>query len=132
MTQENEENAESSLPQYRVNQLHSERRGNQPVTDFDGLVTHHPIANAGARIVSGVPVQVENATKRSYGVIGGEIQEIETSRTDGGPASVLQEDQILLVKDFMLEDSRIVAGGRRVRDVDVPSPLPGYVNRINS
>lgn len=132
MTQDNNENAEPALPQYRVIQLYSLQQGNQPVSDFDGLVTHHPIGNAQARVVSGVPVQVENARTRSYGVIGGEIQEIETRRTDGGPASALQEDQVLLTKDFMLEDSRIVAGGRGVRDVDVPSPFAGYVNRIES
>ena len=132
MMQNNNENAGPALPQYRVIQLNSLRHGNQPVADFDGLVTHHPIGNAQARVVSGVPVQVEDATTRSYGVIGGEIQEIETRRTDGGPASALQEDQVLLTKDFMLEDSRIVAGDRGVRDVDVPSPFAGYVNRIDS
>nr|WP_312318772.1 XVIPCD domain-containing protein [Stenotrophomonas sp.] len=123
---------EPSLPHYRLIQLHSPRLGNQAVQDLDGLVTHHPGANARARIEDGVPVGVEDARRRSYGVVGGEIQELETRRTDGGTASALGEDQILLTKDFILEDSRIPSGGRGVREVDVPSPVEGYVGRVSA
>ncbi|MBV6884021.1 hypothetical protein [Xanthomonas euvesicatoria] len=35
-------------------------------------------ANARAQVVDGIPVNVENPRTRSYGVIGGEIQELET------------------------------------------------------
>lgn len=126
-----DDQATQPLPHYRVTQLHSPQRGNQPVADLEGLVTHHPGANARARVDDGVPVGVENARRRSYGVIGGEIQELETRRTDGGRASALGEDQVLLTKDFMLEDSRIPVGGRGVRDVDVPSPFAGYVGRVS-
>ncbi|HST44730.1 MAG TPA: XVIPCD domain-containing protein [Luteimonas sp.] len=101
------------------------------MADLEGLVTHHPGANARARVVDGVPLDVENPRTRSYGVVGGEIQELETRRTDGGPASALQEDQILLTKDFMLEDSRIPPGGVNARAVDVPSPVSGYIARVD-
>lgn len=120
-----------ALPHYRVVQLHSPQRGNQPVADLEGLVTHHPGSNARARMDDGVPVGVENPRTRSYGVIGGEIQELETRRTDGGPASALGEHQVLLTKDFILEDSRIPVGGRRAREVDVPSPFAGYIQRVS-
>ena len=120
------------LPHYRVEQLHSRRLGNEPVADLDGLVTHHPIANAAANIERGAPMGVEDARRRSYGVIGGELQELETRRTDGGNRSVLGEHQVLLIKDFMLEDSRIPSGGAGARAVDVPAPFAGYVNRVDA
>ncbi|WP_372357195.1 XVIPCD domain-containing protein [Xanthomonas sp. NCPPB 3443] len=115
-----------------MQQFHSPRLGNQRVEDFEGLVTHHPGANARAQVVDGIPVNVENPRTRSYGVIGGEIQELETRRTDGGPSSALGADQVLLTKDFMLEDSRIPPGGANVRAVDVPSPVAGYVARVDA
>lgn len=119
-----------ALPPYRVAQLHSERFGNQAVIDFDGLVTHHPIANEDARIRNGLVTGAESPATRSYGVIGGEIEELETLRTDRDRS--LGESQVLLVKDFMLEDSRIAAGGRGVRDVDVPSPFAGYIGEVSA
>ena len=124
-------NGQEPVP-YRLQQLYSARLGNRAVEDLEGLVIHHPVANAGAQVVDGVPVNVENSRTRSYGVIGGEIQELETRRTDGGPASALREDQVLLTKDFMLEDSRIASSGVGVRAVDVPSPVAGYVARVDS
>lgn len=126
-----DEQTQQALPHYRVTQLHSPQRGNQPVADLEGLVTHHPGSNARARVDDGVPVGVENPRTRSYGVVGGEIQELETRRTDGGPASALREHQVLLTKDFMLEDSRIPVSARGVREVDVPSPFAGYVQRVS-
>ncbi|RYF48252.1 MAG: hypothetical protein EOO38_10515, partial [Cytophagaceae bacterium] len=131
MAQEDRITTQADLPHYRVNQLHSFRLGNRPVANFDDLVTHHPIANAEAGVLSGVPVRVEEPRRRSHGLIGGEMQEVETARTDGGTASVLQEHQVLLMKDFLLEDSRIAAWGRGVRAVDVPSPCAGYINAVN-
>jgi hypothetical protein len=122
------------LPHYRVIQLGAPNRNgaqrNEAVTDLDSLVTHHPGANARAEIVDGVPVNVENPRTRSYAVIGAELQEIETRRTDEYRS--LGPDQVLLIKDFMLEDSRIASGGRGVRDVDVPSPVAGYVGRVDA
>lgn len=122
------------LPHYRVVQLGPPNRngvqGNIAVTDLDSLVTHHPGANSAAQVVDGVPVNVENPRGRSYAVIGGELQEIEARRTDEYRA--LGSDQVLLVKDFMLEDSRIASGGRGVRDVDVPSPTAGYIGRVDN
>lgn len=102
---------------------------NIPFDDLAGLVTHHPNANRRAHLVDGMPRGVENGARRSYGVVGGEIQEIETARTDEYRA--LRADQVLLVKDFILEDSRVPSGGAGVREVDVPSPVAGYVGRID-
>lgn len=39
---------------------------------------------------------------------------------------------MLLIKDFILEDSRIVSGGANVRAVDVPAPVAGYVARVDA
>ena len=116
-----------ALPHYRL--IQKGVTVNIPASDLESLVTHHPGANRNAFFRDGVPVGVENADRRSYGMVGGELQELETRRTDGGARSVLAEHQVLLVKDFMLEDSRIQSGGAGVRDVDVPSPVAGYVGR---
>lgn len=125
---------ETDTAPYRLLQLGApDRRGvqrNERFGDLDGLVTHHPGANRHAHLVDGVPQRVENAARRSYGVIGGEIQELETLRTDEYRS--LRADQVLLVKDFILEDSRVAPGGAGVRDVDVPSPMPGYVGRVDA
>ena len=123
---------EVNLPNYRLLQLGAPNRAgdqrNEQFDDLDDLVTHHPSANHRARVVQGVPVHVEHPSTRSHAVIGGEIQEIETARTD--EYNALGQDQILLIKDFMLKDSRLAPpGSRGVRDVDVPSPLAGYVGR---
>lgn len=115
------------LPHYRL--IQKGVTVNIPASDLESLVTHHPGANRNAVFRDGVPIGVENAGRRSYGMVGGELQELETRRTDGGARSVLGENQVLLIKDFMLEDSRIQSGGAGVRDVDVPSPVAGYVGR---
>jgi len=86
MSQEDQLQEQEGLPRYRVQQLHSRRLGNERVDSLDELVTHHPIGNARARIERGVPVDVENSRTRSYGVVGGEIQELETQPTNGGAA----------------------------------------------
>jgi peptidoglycan hydrolase-like protein with peptidoglycan-binding domain len=115
------------LPHYRL--IQKGVNANIPASDLESLVTHHPGANRNAVFRDGVPTGVENPDRRSYGMVGGELQELETQRTDGGARSVLGEHQVLLIKDFMLEDSRIQSGGAGVRDVDVPSPVAGYVGR---
>lgn len=115
------QDAVEALPHYRVIQKNVVR--NSDVTDFESLVTHHPADNSSARIVDGVVIRGEEG--RRHAVIGGEIQEIEVqtrANTYG-----LKPDQVLIKKDFMLEDSRIAPFGRGVRDVDLPSPVAGYV-----
>lgn len=114
-----------TLPAYRLIQ-----KGvvtNIPVTDFDSLVTHHPDDNSDAGLLNGVVVNAERT--REHGLVDSEIQEIEvwTPQRSFG----LTPDQVLLKKDFMLEDSRLPTGARGVRDVDVPSPLAGYVGKRN-
>ncbi|TXH68707.1 MAG: peptidoglycan-binding protein [Lysobacteraceae bacterium] len=126
--------SDENLPRYRVIQLGSPNRNGQQtnvgVTDLDSLVTHHPGSNAGARLVDGVPTGVENPRTRSYGVIGGEIQELETARTD--EYGTLKPNQVLMVKDFILENANQRSGTQGVRNVDVPSPVAGYVGRVDA
>jgi peptidoglycan hydrolase-like protein with peptidoglycan-binding domain len=109
------------LPHYRVIQKDVAR--NTSVTDFESLVTHHPADNSAARILDGVVIRGEEG--RRHAVVGGEIQEIEVPTR--GNTYVLKPDQVLIKKDFMLEDSRIASFGRGVRDVDLPSPVAGYI-----
>ena len=119
---------------YRLLQLGApDRNGvqrNESFNDLEDLVTHHPGKNRNAEVVNGVVVRGEKPEKRSHAVVGSEIQEIELARTDEyhalGPA------QVLLVKDFLLEDSRIASGQRGVREVDVPAPLAGYIGRVDT
>lgn len=129
MSEQTVDRQAADLPPYRVVQYRSRAIGNGAVADFEGLVTHHPDANASARLVNGVLRDVEQPAKRSHALIGGEVQEVETRRTDGGSASAVDEHQVLLTKDLILEDSRIPSGGTNVRNVDVPSPFTGYVGR---
>jgi len=125
---------ERNLPHYRLLQLGAPDRNrvqrNEEFNDLDGLVTHHPDANRNADVLNGVVVQPENSVTRTYAVVGGEIQEIEAARTDEYRA--LGRDQVLLVKDFILEDSRIGSGQRGVRQVDVPAPMAGYIGRVDA
>ncbi|GAB3380115.1 XVIPCD domain-containing protein [Lysobacter fragariae] len=117
--------APEPLPRYRL--IQKGHIVNIPVTDFDSLVTHHPDDNIRASVVNGVVISGERG--RRHAVIGGEIQEIEVrtaQRTYG-----LTPDQVLLKKDFMLEDSRIASGAAGVRNVDVPAPLAGYIGDRN-
>lgn len=119
----------TDLPNYRLIQLEWDaRRGlfNDGVSDFEELVTHHPQSNRNATIQNGVVVGGEPG--RRHGVVGGEIQEIEVATRQNTYG--LGPDQVLLKKDFMLEDSRIASGGAGVRNVDVPSPIAGYVGNV--
>ena len=120
-----------TLPHYRLIQLEwNNRRGyyNDAVADFEDLVTHHPNANRNAALRDGVVIDGESG--RRHAVIGGGIQEIAVPTA--GRTFGLSPDQVLIKKDFMLEDSRIASGGRGVRDVDVPSPIAGYVGQVNA
>src|SRR3546814_14363936 len=54
-----------------------------------------------------------------------DLQETETPRTDEYHS--LKSDQVLLIKDFILED--VPAAGVCTRVVDVPAPVAGYVSR---
>lgn len=116
-------------PTYRVTQLYSWKMGNRPVEDLGGLVGHHPGENAKARVVGGIVIDAEKPHSRSHGVLAGEIEELETRQTDVR-ASAIGPDQVLLIKDFILEDSRIPPFGKGARDVDVPAPFAGYVGRV--
>ena len=110
---------------YVLKQLVYDRSGlrNEPATDLESLVTHHPVANRNAHMEDGVLQGVENPRRRSHAVIGGEFQEVEAARTD--EYRDLSSSQVLLVKDFILEDPQ---GHRRV---DVPAPIAGYVGRVD-
>lgn len=98
---------------------------NGPVADLDSLHTHHPKRNFSGGLVGGLPVNAENTTTRSYAVIGGEFQEVLDHRVDKYRS--LHPDQVLLIKDFILDDTT-VADTRRV---DVPSPVAGVVGRVD-
>lgn len=117
-------------PRYRVIQLvWDKRRGyrNESVDGFDDLVTHHPNSNRDARIEHGVVVGGQPG--RRLAVVGGEFQEVEVARP--GRDFGLGRDQVLLKKDFILEDSRLPAGPAS-RAVDVPSPASGVVGTVNA
>ncbi|MEI2431541.1 peptidoglycan-binding domain-containing protein [Lysobacter yananisis] len=116
---------------YRVEQLGPPRgraglQVNEPVADFDGLATHHPGDNRRARLQNGLVVDGQSG--RLHAFISGEIQEIEMAR-GGRDFQGLKPDQVLLKKDFLLEDSTEPRGAGR--DVDVPSPMDGYVQRVS-
>lgn len=118
------------LPNYRVIQLEWDtQRGfrNEAVEDFERLVTHHPNSNGRARLVDGVVVDGQRG--RTLAVVGGEIQEIEVAR-DGRDFG-LRPDQVLIKKDFMLEDSRLPTGPGS-RELDVPSPVAGVIGTVNA
>jgi peptidoglycan hydrolase-like protein with peptidoglycan-binding domain len=116
---------------YRVRQLgRPDAQGTQrnvSVSDLESLTTHHPGRNASARLVDGVAVNAENADRRSYGVIGGEFQELQSRRTDRSYDSIA-DDQILIVKDFILDDM----SATHTRRVDVPSPVAGVIGRVDA
>lgn len=116
---------------YRVIQLGAPRgpsgaQSNEPVEDFDDLVTHHPGSNRNAEMQDGVIVDGQRG--RALGYIDGEMQEIEVAR--GGRTFGLKPDQVLEKKDFILEDPNPSRLGE-VRAVDVPSPIAGYIGRVS-
>ncbi len=117
---------------YRVMQLGTPREAsnvqfNEPVTDFDSLVTHHPRDNSKARMQDGV--FVDGQAGRVHALIGGTIEEIEISR-DGITYS-LRPHQVLIKKDFMLENPNLPQWTKKARLVDVPSPVAGCIGRVD-
>lgn len=119
-----------ALRSYRVTQYALPDKERPPrnigVTDLESLVTHHLLANRNGRLVDGLPAEVENEEARSYAVVGGELQEVKVLRTDRKYRS-LAPDQVLLIKDFILDDPS-AADSRRV---DVPAPVAGIVGRVD-
>jgi Putative peptidoglycan binding domain len=122
---------------YRVRQLVHDAAGtrNEDVVNPEDLVTHHPTANRGAHMRDGVILGVEDLQPnyrrgdRSYAYIGSEYQEIIDSQVDA--YRTLKPDQVLLVKDFILEDPQ-PARGVGNREVDVPSPVAGYISLVRA
>lgn len=122
---------------YRVRQLVHDAAGtrNEDVVAPDDLVTHHPFSNRDAHMRDGVILGVEDLNPnyrrgdRSYAYIGGEYQEIIDAQVDA--YRNLKPDQVLLVKDFILEDPQPARGDSN-RAVDVPSPVAGYVSQVRA
>jgi len=100
---------------------------NEPVTDFNSLVTHHPRDNRNARMQDGV--FVDGQAGRIHALIGGAIEEIEVAR--GAVTYSLKPHQVLLKKDFMLEDPNLPQWTKEARHVDVPSPVTGYIGHVD-
>ena len=100
---------------------------NRPVIDFDDLEMHHPRDNRNARMQDGV--FVDGQPGRIQVVVDGAIEEVEISR--GGRTHGLKPHQVLLKKDFILENPNIPKESRRARIVDVPSPMSGYIGRVD-
>lgn len=118
------ENARTyQVKQYSYDGEHGER--NTDVRSYDDLATHHPMANFNARMVDGALRNVERPERRSHAFIDGKYQEVEMLRTDEYRS--LKPHQVLLIKDFILED--VLEGGQRTRSVDVPAPTAGHVSR---
>jgi hypothetical protein len=121
---------------YIVKQLVSDHRGdrNEHAETLEDLVTHHPRGNRNIRMQDGQIAQSEDMLpgyrggNRSYAFIGGEFQEVIDAQSDR--YRNLGPDQVLMSKDFILEDPRPPAG-QSARAVDVPSPIDGYVNAVN-
>src|SRR5690606_20190627 len=102
---------------------------NEGVDSLEGLVTHQPGASRRIRMADGVIQGAENPHRRSHAFIGGDFEEIIDLRVD--KYGSLDRDQVLLVKDFILEDPS-PARGKSARSVGVPSPVDGYISRISA
>lgn len=116
---------------YRIEQLGRPQANgiqqNEEVDSLEGLVTHHPGANRNIRMQDATILQAENPARRSHGYISGDFEEVIDNRVDR--YGTLQPGQMLLVKDFILEDPS-PPRGTSARAVDVPSPTPGYVSSV--
>lgn len=99
---------------------------NAGVSDLESLFTHHPKRNYHASLVEGMPTKAENSVTRAYGLVGGEFQELMVERVDKSRAVV--SDQVLLIKDFILDDM----ASANTRRVDVPSPVAGVIGRVDA
>lgn len=118
---------------YRIEQLGRPRRNgvqyNEEVASLDGLVTHHPGGNRNIRMQESLILRAENPARRSHAYISGDFEEVINGRVDR--YDTLQPDQVLLVKDFILEDPE-PPRGTSARAVDIPSPASGYVNSVRA
>lgn len=114
---------------YQVRQYFYDESGarNEDVRSFGDLVTHHPKANFKAQMIDGELQNVERPSRRSHAFIGGALQEVEMLRTDEYGA--LKSDQVLLIKDFILEHPDHPTRSNAARAVEIPSPVAGYVGR---
>jgi peptidoglycan hydrolase-like protein with peptidoglycan-binding domain len=107
---------------------------NEPVADLDDLTTHHPGANRAIHMEDGHIRGAEDQQPtyrggdRSYAYIDGEFQEVIDHTTDRYGS--LKPDQVLMVKDYILEDPA-PPRGTSARAVGVPSPTAGYVSRVS-
>lgn len=110
---------------YRV--IQKGQVANVPVSDFDSLVTHHPGSNRSAHMEGGIVVGGERGRLHAY--IGGEVEEVEVARS--GRTYGLKPDQVLIKKDFILEHPAHPKMSAEARNVDVPSPVAGYVGRVD-
>ncbi len=73
---------------------------------------------------------VDGQRGRQHAYIGGEIQEIEIARN--GKTYDLKPDQVLLKKDFIIENPNHPTMSAEARKVDVPSPIAGHVGNVNA
>ncbi|MEN1956642.1 peptidoglycan-binding domain-containing protein [Luteimonas changyuni] len=96
------------------------------MSDLESLFTHHPKRNYHAALVEGLPKSAENITTRAYAVVGGEFQEVMVERVDKYRG--LEPDQVLLIKDFILDDMTAA----NTRRVDVPAPMAGVIGRVDA
>jgi hypothetical protein len=116
---------------YRLEQLGRPRSNgvqqNEEVASLEALVTHHPGANRNIRMQGGEVMRAENPARRSHAYISGDFEEVIDNRVDR--YGTLKPAQVLLVKDFILEDPS-PRPGTSARAVDVPSPTDGYVNSV--
>lgn len=123
---------------FRVEQLGAPKGArdlqvNEAVVDLEDLVTHHPRANRHIQMRDGAVLGAEDQQPRyrggdrSYAFVSGEFQETIDASTDRYGS--LKPDQVLIVKDFILEDPA-PPPGKRPREVGVPAPVGGIVSMV--
>src|SRR3546814_20006822 len=118
---------------YRIEQLGRPQRNgvqyNEEVASLDGLVTHHPGGNRNIRMQEGLILRAENPARRSHAYLSGDFEEVINGCVDR--YDTLQPDQVLLVKDFILDDPE-PPRGTSARAVDIPSPASGHVTSVRA
>lgn len=116
---------------YRIEQLGRPKSNgvqyNEEVASLEGLVTHHPGGNRNIRMQEGSILRAENSARRSHAYISGDFEEVIDGRVDR--YDTLRPDQVLLVKDFILEDPE-PPRNTSARAVDIPAPTSGYVSSV--
>src|SRR3546814_7027653 len=115
---------------YRIEQLGRPQDNgvqyNEQVASLEGLVTHHPGGNRNIRMQEGSILRAENPARRSHAYVGGDFEEVINGRVDR--YDTLRPDQVLLVKDFILEDPE-PPRNPSAREIAIPSPGSGDDNR---